>query len=218
MTWLALRIFVYLLAALLVGGVAGWMLAKLNRRDRWHLQLIQAKTEAGELQGQIEARALEISRLQAELARKPGVELAVTPGTGAGDAGAASPASAPSPQPEATLQEPPGLSPQIEALRMQTLASDNLIRALHRENARMRLVAEESSAIPRSVAALELTVKDLEGRLVRKMTEIDRLQQALAGEERKIRDLERERDLQNKSLHVLHQQLEMERKRQRFAG
>lgn len=216
MTWLALRIFAYLLAALLMGGVAGWMLAKLNRRDRWHLQLIQAKTETGELQRQLDACAAEIRQLQAERVSQPGAGLPETSLVGPVVEERA--LSTQPPRVESTGQDLRDLEPQVEAMRMQNLASDNLIRALHRENTRLRVAAEESSATPRSVAALELTVKDLEGRLVRKMAEIDRLQQALAGEERKIRDLERERDLQNKSLHVLHQQLEMERKPQRFAG
>jgi len=39
MTWLALKILGYLLAAFLIGTVAGWMLTKLADRDRLHTRL-----------------------------------------------------------------------------------------------------------------------------------------------------------------------------------
>jgi hypothetical protein len=212
MTWLALRIFGYLLVALVIGGVAGWMLAKLNRRDRWHLKLIQAGRETGELHRQLDARAEEVRRLQDALAAKPVIAVEVSEAPDIDVPVVADPVS------QEMQRDEQKTGQDIEAMRMQATASDNLIRALHRENTRLRLAAEESRARARPVAALELTVKDLEGRLVRKMAEIDRMHQTLASEERKIRDLERERELQNKSLHVLHQQLEMERKLQRFVG
>ena len=74
-------------------------------------------------------------------------------------------------------------------------------------------LAKHETGPGRSADDLNRSVKELEARLVRKAGELDRLEQALSREERKVRELERERELQNKSLHVLHQQLELERER-----
>ena len=54
-------------------------------------------------------------------------------------------------------------------------------------------------------------VNELTGRLRQKAQEYDRLNREFEAEKRKVGELERERDLQNKSLQVLHQQLELER-------
>ena len=92
--------------------------------------------------------------------------------------------------------------------------TDSLITALHSEIARLRdELAKHETGPGRSADDLNRSVKELEARLVRKAGELDRLEQALSREERKVRELERERELQNKSLHVLHQQLELERER-----
>lgn len=56
-------------------------------------------------------------------------------------------------------------------------------------------------------------VRDLETRLQQKAAEYERLSGELETEQRRVLELERERELQNKSLQVLHQQLELERER-----
>jgi chromosome segregation ATPase len=62
-------------------------------------------------------------------------------------------------------------------------------------------------------------VRELEVRLQQKASEYDRLAAELETEKRRVVELERERELQNKSLQVLHQQLELERERgQRVAN
>ncbi|MBM4204457.1 MAG: hypothetical protein FJ194_09955 [Gammaproteobacteria bacterium] len=98
------------------------------------------------------------------------------------------------------------------------LPNDERLAELQSEIAQLRQQLVEANEANRPNTALELTIKELEGRLVRKMAEIDRLQRALNSEERKVVELERERELQNKSLLVLHQQLQMERKPQRSSG
>jgi len=62
-------------------------------------------------------------------------------------------------------------------------------------------------------------ILELEARLKQKAEEFDRLNKELESEQRRVVELERERELQNKSLQVLHQQLELERERgQRVAN
>ncbi len=202
MTWLVLRIFGYLLVAGLIGVIAGWLLAKVTRRERWESGVHQARAEPFDLRNQLERQAGQIEALRERLAlqaqeQAPRNEEVLSS----------------SDLQESTAAFEEGL---IE-MRTQLMASGDLIRALHQEIVRLRSSAEETAAAQAPSATLELTVKDLEGRLVRKMAELDRLQRALTSEEKKVRDLERERELQNKSLLVLNQQLEMERKPQRAA-
>ena len=56
-------------------------------------------------------------------------------------------------------------------------------------------------------------VRELEARVRQQAQDQERLNKALDTEQRKVVELERERELQNKSLQVLHQQLELERER-----
>jgi len=60
-------------------------------------------------------------------------------------------------------------------------------------------------------SGLSSEVTELTNRLRQKAQDFDRLNRQLDAERRKVSELERERELQNKSLQVLHQQLEMER-------
>ena len=62
-------------------------------------------------------------------------------------------------------------------------------------------------------------ISDLEARLAQKTMDYERLARDLELSQRRVTELERERELQNKSLQVLHQQLELERERgQRVAS
>jgi len=60
---------------------------------------------------------------------------------------------------------------------------------------------------------VDTEVEELKSRLRQKAEEYERLSKTLETERRKVVELERERELQNKSLQVLHQQLELERER-----
>lgn len=61
-------------------------------------------------------------------------------------------------------------------------------------------------------------VRELEARVRQQAQDQERLNKALDTEQRKVVELERERELQNKSLQVLHQQLELERERSAAAS
>lgn len=61
--------------------------------------------------------------------------------------------------------------------------------------------------------ALAQQVAELQAQLAKKEAERERLSNMLETEQRKLAELEKERELQNKSLQVLHQQLELERER-----
>ena len=218
MIYLVSQIFFYLAIALITGVVTGWLLAQLRRRSRLATvgtQVSQLRRDLARREEALVAAEQRASELAAQ-AQEPKVSPALT-------------------EIAAQLREQCDTQAarlsdlQLElarvvqehgAARAGEEASNNLITALHTEIARLRQELQTKSAVnPKPAEALELANKELEGRLIRKLSEVDRLEQALAAEERRVRELERERELQNKSLHVLHQQLEIEREpARRVAG
>ncbi len=218
MIYLVSQIFFYLAIALITGVVTGWLLAQLRRRSALATvgtQVSQLRRDLARREEALVAAEQRASELAVQ-AQEPKVSPALT-------------------EIAAQLREQCDTQAarlsdlQLElarvvqehgAARAGEEASNNLITALHTEIARLRQELQTKSAVnPKPAEALELANKELEGRLIRKLSEVDRLEQALAAEERRVRELERERELQNKSLHVLHQQLEIEREpARRVAG
>ena len=218
MIYLVSQIFFYLAIAMTTGVVTGWLLAQLRRRSalatvgmevsqlrrnlaRREEALVAAEHRASELAAK--AQEPKVSPVLAEIAAQLR-EQCDTQAARLSD-----------------LQlELARVIQEYSASRAGEEASNNLITALHTEIARLRQESQIKNAVnPKQTEALELANKELEGRLIRKLSEVDRLEQALAAEERRVRELERERELQNRSLHVLYQQLEMEREpSQRAAG
>lgn len=104
----------------------------------------------------------------------------------------------------------------------RTEAADAMAEAASAETALAQLRSESRGATggqgnPASEAsaneAMAKEVAELQARLRQKAEEQERLNKVLETEQRKVVELERERELQNKSLQVLHQQLELERER-----
>lgn len=208
MTFLVSKIFAYLAIALAGGTGIGWLLrARLRAEERVDT------SEMVTLQGRVDQLERALASRDEEIAA---LERSAGPGEDAQRQAA---------ELNAKTHRVVQLEEQVRDLQLELAGSqpasdeaDSLISALHNEIARLRdALAEAQTAPGRSAAELERASKELEARLVRKAAELDRLEQALAREERKVRELERERELQNKSLHVLHQQLELERDRPRAA-
>lgn len=210
MIYLVSQIFIYLAIAIASGAIIGWLLAQLRNRTT----LAGVVSQVNQLRREVERRDAALAAAQQQLA-----ELSTR-----------SPESKQSPalveiadqlRQQCDVQAEQINIFQVELARVRQEqsatrageeASNHLITALHGEIARLRHELQQKGAEnPKQTVALELANKELEGRLVRKLSEVDRLEQALAAEERRVHELERERELQNKSLHVLHQQLEMER-------
>ncbi len=202
MTFLVLKIFAYLGVALFSGAAVGWLL-----RSRLPSDVPVDASELIELQNHIE-------RLESALVSRDD-ELADAQGNNDALQAALNTRTHRVAQLEEQLRE---LKVELSSAAPANEEADGLITALHNEVSRLREELLRLETEPgRAAVDVERTVKELEARLVRKASELDRLEQALSGEERKVRELERERDLQNKSLHVLHQQLELERERPRSA-
>ncbi len=96
-------------------------------------------------------------------------------------------------------QESEQLKEQVRALGEQLEAAREEAQGSHGASAAMEEV-------------LRSEILELKGRLREASQEHDRLARSLDQESRKVEELERQRDLQNSSLQVLHQQLELARK------
>ncbi len=218
MIYLVSQIFFYLAIAMVTGVVTGWLLAQLRRRS----ELAAVGSQVSQLRRDIARRdelLVAAEHRVAELAAQV-EEPKVSPALAEITAQLRTQCDAQSAQLKALQLDQARVLQEHSAARAGEEASNNLITALHTEIARLRHELQTNVAMnPKQAEALELANRELEGRLIRKLSEVDRLEQALAAEERRVRELERERELQNKSLHVLHQQLEMEREpAQRAAG
>ena len=104
---------------------------------------------------------------------------------------------------------------EIELKAAQAQAADAMAEAASAEAEVITLKAALARAGESGAGAQgdERSVADLEARLKQKAEEYDRLARSLEAEQRRVTELERERELQNKSLRVLHQQLELAKER-----
>jgi predicted RNase H-like nuclease (RuvC/YqgF family) len=100
-----------------------------------------------------------------------------------------------------------------ELREARSVAADAMAEAAAAEAEVITLKAELARAGESAGTGSSDAVADLESRLKQKSEEHDRLARELESEQRRVTELERERELQNKSLRVLHQQLELEKER-----
>ncbi len=254
MMFLILKIFVYLVIALLLGGAAGFLLRQLKAQseaEELQRNLQDAKSKIPQLESLLRARderirqlsksaeahseATKGSRVQdeehARQLREKDMELqrlrsrvtaleqeqsgGLIDGAMLVPAEPSTPQAAAEPAQHAAAESTPPTSAADAGTDEQAAETDDvLIVGLHQEIERLK---EElaSAAIALEVAqdkgALEQELRELRARLRQKAEDYERLQGQLEHEQRKVAELERERELQNKSLKVLHQQLEMAR-------
>ncbi len=256
MIFLILKMFVYLLLALLAGTGAGWVLRHLaaaRQEEDMQRTLADARARVPQFESLIRSRDEQINRLKDDMkekdARINGLSLElrdaenalrdktrelktlaaqndtladlseaaeptneVLPGTEALDIGG----STADGQADAVAR----LERELAAAKRQ--AADAMAEAAAAEGEVITLKAQlaraSGSASPATGEHAD-AIADLEKRLVQKTMDYERLARDLEVEQRRVMELERERELQNKSLRVLHQQLELEReKHQRVAN
>lgn len=112
------------------------------------------------------------------------------------------------------LQDPLSGSNAMQQSEERHDADTTLIAELHREIERLKeevATTKIQLEVAQSDNSMEQEVAELTIRLRQKAEDYERLQKTLQIEQRKVTELERERELQNRSLKVLHQQLEMVR-------
>lgn len=224
MIYLVSEIFLYLLLAMVAGVVTGGMLVSLRARNtlgNLDAQLVQLRRDLSRRDDLLLAADQRNGQLSAQIEALDKEMKAAPEPLGKGQDGSVFVQIADDLREQTVRQkkrltelesELARVSREHAAARTAEETSNTLITALHAEIARLRQELQQRPTVShQQTSALELANRELEARLVRKLSEVDRLEQALAAEERQVRELERERELQNKSLHVLHQQLELER-------
>lgn len=190
MIYLILNIALYLLMALICGAAAGW-LARNNNALREEEELRRAVTELKDKLSQCESllrgRDAQLNSLRAEVKAK-----------------------------DARMGE----------LHDEINGQSNVLRSKDRELAQAD-AQRQSAQEQLDALALELSGADadgsadqlrnelqaLESRLKRNRQARDRMSKSLEREQRRVVELERERELQSNSLLVLHEQLDLERAR-----
>lgn len=257
MIFLILKMFVYLLLALVAGVGAGWVLrhiAAAKQEEDMQRTLADARARVPQFESLIRSRDEQIKRLKEELKEKDvringladdvrEAELAMKDkerelkeftarhetiadlpdeNAGAGessgevlmggevlDVGAAADQTEGSDAP--LRAEISRLESELREAKSQ--AADAMAEAASAEAEVITLKAELARAGDSAEPGDSQALADLEARLKQKAEEYDRLARELDAEQRRVTELERERELQNKSLRVLHQQLELEKER-----
>lgn len=255
MIYLILKIFLYLLVALLLGFGAGWLtrnVVSVRREDELQRSITEARARVPQFESLMRTRDEQLQRLRDEHSgkdqrinelteqiqrkeealrekdrelKKFSAQHGVLDADGADDGALvggevldfdASPAQGAS---DATVTQLKTdilrLEQELRAAR--TEAAEAMAEAASAEAALTQL-RSTSREVPagqegQSSELLAKEVAELQARLRQKAEEQDRLNKVLETEQRKVVELERERELQNKSLQVLHQQLELERER-----
>ena len=265
MIFLILKMFVYLLLALIAGAGAGWVLrhiAAVKQEEDMQRTLADARARVPQFESLIRSRDEQIKRLKEELKDKdaringlvddvreaehamrdkdrelktftarhetvsdltdeaaqvgantggaPAAE--VLKGGEAADEAGATAESAQASSSDADLKNEVARL-EGELLEARSQAADAMAEAAAAEAEVITLKAELARAGDGADSESGEAIAELEARLKQKSEEHDRLARALESEQRRVTELERERELQNKSLRVLHQQLELEKER-----
>ncbi len=231
MMFLILKIFLYLCVALMMGGAAGWLLRHINaQKELEELQrnLADSKTKVPKLESLLRAKEERIRALSTAQSERD----EASKGTRVQDEQAARALREKEMEVQRlknrieVLERAEGNEPLIAAdslVDAESSADDEtveqdvdnaLISQLHQEIERLKEEVASTQIqleVARSDKGMEKEVAELTTRLRQKAEDYERLQKSLQQEQRKVAELERERELQNRSLKVLHQQLEMVR-------
>ena len=220
MIFLILKMFIYLVLAAAIGGAAGWLFRNLQAQkseENAHRAVNDAKAKLPQLESLLRGRDEQISKLKAQLAETK-TQL-----------------NEQDQEHRATEQQLKEKEREVRRLqqgaeaRQMTDGPDNFdVEAMDQSEDTNALITELSSEIARLKAELanrESAVKPVDADETLLQVEMDGLKAKLKNAEReleiakaelsreqtKVTELERERELQNKSLQVLHQQLELAR-------
>lgn len=221
MIFLIGKMFVYLLLAAGIGGAAGWLYRNLQAQrteESANRAVNDAKAKLPQLESLLRGRDEQITKLKEQLKESKA------------DLGA-------------QTQEVRGLEQQLReqerlAKRWEQSAkarqdenvedydldadaggdTDNLIAELSSEISRLKGELAVAQTQPHTSAGsdetlLQVEVEELRAKLSKAEADLQTALADLQHEQHKNSELERERDLQNKSMKVLHQQLDLERTR-----
>jgi chromosome segregation ATPase len=237
------KIFLYMLLTLAIGVAAGWLSRNIvgaKREEELQKSVTESRARVPQFESLMRSRDEQVRKLRDELsgkdrriaelsaeiqgkeeqARRAEREVSKLSSRNQALEGVADDSSASSDVlMDGGLVEPAGsissassaeldtLREELAALKQQLADATAEAASAEAELANMRQAASGSGAASAS------EVRELQARVQQQASEYEQLSRALETEQRKVIELERERELQNKSLQVLHQQLELERER-----
>lgn len=207
MIYLAGKIFFYLVLALGLGAAAGWLwrnLQAVNREVALERQLVESRSRMPQLETAVRSREQQLEAARADLEARDQAMSEHETLVAERDRLAAELARTR----EAALRhreaEPPSPEPVPAASADATLA-------LHPGDP-AGTPAEPAPGIDHGEReALEQALAETRAELAEAQQSLERANRALAGEQRRVQELTRERELQSLSLKALEQQLEMAR-------
>lgn len=211
MTYLIAKMALYLLAALACGGIAGWLLRNLSAvkgEEDWQRARADLEAQLRQFESLMRSRDAQLTELRSELKQKEGRIRELR-------ASVERAPQSPAPAEKAAPGAPNAGELEAAQTRIAELSAE--LARLHSQlsDARVRAAAAEMSRGSGSGMEEELRgqLGALESELGHNRQEAERLQKKLEQERRKVVELERERELQSKSLQLLHEQLDLERAR-----
>ena len=243
MIYLILKIFGYLVIALLAGFASGWLFRNLmavKKDEELQSSLNDARSKLPQFESLLRGRDQQLTGLkddvekkdksirelvdaanskEQELLRKTRDLKRLTKsgtdddGNILTDADIESPTASTSSEGEivdvgeASMED----AGQIEALKTQIAKLEKELEQAVQATLQAEAVTLANTTDADGDSSQE--VQELETRLRQQAQDFERLSKSLEAERRKVVELERERELQHKSLQVLHQQLELERDR-----
>lgn len=200
MIYLAVKIFIYLLAALGLGGIGGWLLRNLTamgREEALSRELQAAQRSLPELEAQVRGREEKNRALLAQMGERDAREAELRDALAVRDA---------------------RLAEKDQSLRVL----QSRLSASQDEGAGSRAgtgqQAEPASADGAPAVGVHEESAAFRARIEKLEQELARAGRALSNERRRVDELKRERELQNRTLQALNQQLEMTREARRATG
>lgn len=221
MIYLIFKMALYLLIALATGAGAGWLIRNLSavkQEEELQRAANEVKAKLPQIESLMRSRDEQLTTLRSESKDKDARigelrnELSVQSKALKSVQGQLKEAQAlrDSAQGSETLPATPENADRVAELMAE-------VGRLHSQlsDARVRAAASELTRDDGSTDEEQLRgeLQDLEAKLKQNRQQQDRTSQVLEQERRKVVELERERELQSKSLQLLHQQLDMERER-----
>ena len=210
MIYLIFKMAIYLLVALGSGAAAGWLMRNRSAsvtEDAWWREADEYRSKLGQLESLMRSRDEQLNALRVEVKEKDTRigRLRDEVGTAGKALKSAETQLAQTTDPQPRNGEGATVSELMaEVARLRSELSDARIRLAASEQSRKGGTSEQQ---------LRLELEQRERELHKNGQEHDRMNKILEQERRKVVELERERELQSKSLQLLHQQLDIERDR-----
>ena len=229
MTFLIIKMFVYLFVAAAIGGVAGWLFRNLEAQkseDKAARAAHDAKSKLPQLESLLRGRDEQITKFKDQLNEAKGAIRERDQALAKSEQKVRD-AEREMNRWKQSAEAKGSNNMSLDDMDFEaedTANADELITELSQEIARLKTELAErvepstprAEPVDESLARAELEA--LQARLKDAERELEAARAQLRRESQKVVELERERELQNKSLKVLHQQLELARNKQAASG